>query len=291
MRVHYRVLGSSPDTVVAIHGGPGAGMIAILPELEPLAERHTLIFYDQMGGGLSELPADTGLLNASNFVEELEAVRRFFGLKRMTLIAHSFGSILVGRYAEEHPERIKRMVFFGAVGPNREEAAALARAAATPPDSALRERLSVVMERLLTGTSRDPVADCWEYEAIGREIALERDDPSEWKGTTCTMPPEAVRYYFRYTAQLGPRSFGDWDFTASLGDVEAPLLVIYGNDDPAEVEVQRAWAAAVRHGRLLLLPDGGKAASAAHPKLFFPAVETFLAGGWPAEAKVVSREF
>ena len=62
MRLHYRILGSAPDTVVAVHGGPGAGMQAILPELEPLAENHTLIFYDQRGGGLSELPADTRMV-------------------------------------------------------------------------------------------------------------------------------------------------------------------------------------------------------------------------------------
>ena len=205
----------------------------------------------------------------------------------MTLIAHSFGSILVARYADNHPERIERMVFFGAVGPNREKAAALARSAALPSDSALRERLGAILERLLAGTSPDPVADSLAYEAIGREVAVSRGESGKWEGTSCAMPPEAVRYYFRYTAQVGPRSFGDWDFTGSLGDVEAPLLVIYRDDDPVAVEVQRAWAAAVPSGRLLLLPSGGKAASADRPDLFFSAVETFLDGDWPLGAEVV----
>ena len=62
-----------------------------------MAENRTLIFYDQRGGGLSDLPADTTLLGAEQMVADLEAVRRFFELERMTLIAHSFVSILSQR--------------------------------------------------------------------------------------------------------------------------------------------------------------------------------------------------
>lgn len=288
-RIHYRVQGSAPDTVVAVHGGPGAGMHAILPELEPLAERHTVIFYDQRGGGRSTLPADTALLDARYHVADLEAVRRFFGLERMTVIAHSFGSVLVARYATERPERVERLLFFGAVGPSKEQAVAIARAAAAPPDSALHARLRTVMGALLSGETTDPVADCRAYEAIGREMALARGESGEWEGTNCAMPPEAVRYYFRYTAQLSPRSFGDWDFVGSMDHVEAPLLVVHGDRDPAAAAAEAAWAAAVPNGRALAIPDAGKAVPADRPDLFWPAVETFLAGEWPAGAEAPAQ--
>lgn len=284
-RIHYRVLGSAPDTVVAVHGGPGAGMHAILPELEPLAERHTVIFYDQRGGGLSTLPADTTLLDARYHVADLEAVRRFFGLERMTVIAHSFGSVLVARYATEHPERVERMLLFGAVGPSKEQAVAIARAAVAPPDPALQTRLRTVMGALLSGETTDPVSDCRAYEEIGREMAVARGEPVEWEGTNCAMPPEAIRYYFRYTAQFSPRSFGDWDFAGSMDHVEAPLLVVHGDRDPAAATAEAAWAAAVPNGRALEIPGAGKAVPADRPDLFWPAVETFLAGAWPAAAE------
>ncbi|MDX1624807.1 MAG: alpha/beta hydrolase, partial [Gemmatimonadota bacterium] len=283
-RIHYRVVGSAPDTLVAVHGGPGAGMHAVLPELEPLAERHTVIFYDQRGGGRSALPADTARLHARWHVADLEAVRRFFGLDRMTLVAHSFGAILVARYAREHPDRVERMVFFGAVGPRRSDAAARARAAAEPPDPALRKRLREVMRALLEGTSADPVADCREYEAIGRELALARGESGEWSGTNCAMPAEAVRYYFRYTARVSPRSFGKWDFTDSMWHVEAPLLVVHGALHPESIPLQRDWARALPEARLLLIPGAGKAVSADRPEAFYRAVETFLAGEWPEGA-------
>ena len=109
-----------------------------------------------------------------------------------------------------------------------------------------------------------------------------------WKGTSCAMPAEALRYYFRYTARLGPASFGDWDFTESLGGLQAPLLVIHGAGDREGADAQEAWARAVPHGRLLVLP--GHTPSADRPDLFFPAVETFLDGEWPAGAVAVPQD-
>lgn len=287
--IYYRVLGESADTVVVLHGGPGAGMQTVLPDWEPLAEDLTLIFYDQRGGGRSTLPADTSLLRARYFVEDLEAVRRHFGLERLKLLTHSFGAVLAARYAQTYPERVDRMVFHGATGPRRAEAARLARRTPPSPDTALSNRMNEHLRSLLRGTAEDPVATCERYEELGRRLAEARGEPVAWSGTTCAAPPEAVRYYYRYTAQLAPRTFGDWDFTTGLEDLSAPLLVVFGARDSAAVPQQRAWAEAVPRGRLLLVPEAGKGAVAYRPDVVLPAVAAFLGGEWPAEARNLTR--
>lgn len=285
-QIFYRVQGSGRDTVVVVHGGPGAGMEAVRDDLEPLTRAHTVIFYDQRGGGRSELPADTAHLAADRYVQDLEAVRRFFGLERMKIVAHSFGPVLVARYAQQHPGRIARMVFVGASGPRRAEAAALAMR--TAPDTAAQRRMFTAMRSLLEGTAANPVATCREYEAASRAIAAARGEPVRARGTTCSAPPSAVHYYYRWTARLVPANFGEWDFTGgALASVDAPLLVIHGDLDPQAIPPQRAWAAAVPDGRLLLIAGAGKGAHADRPDLFFPAIDTFLAGRWPEGAQVV----
>ncbi len=289
-RIYYRVVGAAPDTVVAVHGGPGAGMNAFFPDVEPLAARHTIIFYDQRGGGRSELPADTSLLAASYHVEDLEAVRRHFHLARMNVLAHSFGAILVAKYAEFYPERLAHLVFVGAVGPRRQAAAAVAQAPYARADSATLSRLLGVMQPLLTGTAPDPVASCREYEAITRQMALARGDTSRWQGSSCDMPSEAVRYYFHYTARIGPTYFGDWDFTSSLRRLTARVLVVYGDRDTAGVPAQREWVTALPNARLLLVPGAGKGALADRPDLVFPAINDFLGGRWPRGAVAAGRE-
>src|SRR5215217_3610374 len=79
-QIFYQVVGSGDDTVVVVHGGPGAGINDSRPDLEPLAQSRVAIFYDQRGGGRSELP-DTTLLTPKHFVGDLEAVREHFGLE------------------------------------------------------------------------------------------------------------------------------------------------------------------------------------------------------------------
>lgn len=286
-RLYYRVLGTGSDTVVVVHGGPGAGMNSILPVVAPLADRFVLIFYDQRGGGRSELPADTSLLQGRYFVEDLEAVRRHFGLERLKLVAHSFGSIIVASYAKAHPERVARMVFHGATGPRRAEAARIARATPPSSDSALSKRAARHLDSLLDGTAVDPVATCEAFEEAGRRLAEARGETTTWNGTTYAASPEAVRYYYRHTAQLGPVSFGDWDFPSGLEHVSAPLLVVYGARDSMALGGQRAWAAAVPHGRFLAVAGARKGAITDRPEVVFPAVASFLRGEWPAGAEVV----
>ncbi len=287
--IHYRVLGSGTDTAVMVHGGPGAGMQSVLPDWEPLADHLVLIFYDQRGGGHSTLPADTSLLHARYFVADLEAVRRHFDLERLKLVTHSFGAVLAARYAQAYPERVERMVFHGATGPRRAEAARLARASPMSPDTAVSNRMDELLGSLLRGTAEDPVEACEEYEALGRRLAELRGEPVTWRGTTCAAPPQAVRYYYRYTAPLAPRTFGDWDFTTGLEDFSVPLLVVYGARDSASVPAQRAWADAVPRGRLLLVPEAGKGAVSERPDLVIPAISAFLRGAWPEEKGVTER--
>jgi proline iminopeptidase len=254
-------------------------MGTILPHIEALGAQTTVILYDQRGGGRSELPADTTLLDAQFFVEDLEAVRRFFGLERMTLLAHSFGAVLAARYAQEHPDRVVRMIFLGATGPQRAQAAATAQAAYASADTSTLRELMGVMSQLLTGTAVDPLETCRQYEELS--LSLASGSPNEWKGTSCDASAEAIAYYFRYTAQLTPASFGDWDFTLGLEDVAAPLLVIHGDADSTRTEGQHTWASSMPNGRILLIPGAGKGAIAERPDLVLEAIGEFVAGSWP----------
>jgi proline iminopeptidase len=120
-QIFYEVVGSGDDTVIVVHGGPGAGINDIRPDLEPLAKSHVMIFYDQRGGGRSKLP-DTTLLTPQYFVGDLEAVREHFKLEQMSLVAQSFGALIVAEYLRAHPHRVARMVFLLPTGPNRKEA-------------------------------------------------------------------------------------------------------------------------------------------------------------------------
>ncbi len=281
-KIYYRMMGIGQDTVVVVHGGPGAGMNSVIPAFKPLAENFVLIFYDQRGGGRSELPTDTTKLKPEYFVEDLDAVRSYFGLGRMNVLTHSFGSVLVAQYATKYPDYLKRMVFHGATGPDLMQELEIRRAKAKiappSPDTALSNRASELLQSLLAGTVEDPVETCKEYEEINRKLAVARGDTVTWKGTICDAPADAVRYYYQYTAQLAPRYYNGWNFTDKLDDLSAPLLVVYGKQDSLMISAQQAWADAVPNGKLLLVPGAEKGAASGEPEFVFSAVRAFFAG-------------
>jgi len=51
IRLFYRKLGIGHDLVVFLHGGPGLSICDVGYSMRPLADDHTLITYDQRGGG------------------------------------------------------------------------------------------------------------------------------------------------------------------------------------------------------------------------------------------------
>src|SRR6185295_15675903 len=97
-KVWYRRMGVGPKTpLLLLHGGPGCGHNYLLP-MKALADRRTVIFYDQLGCGLSDAPEDEKLYRIPRFVEEVDAVRKALKLDRIVLFGNSWGSMLAIEY-------------------------------------------------------------------------------------------------------------------------------------------------------------------------------------------------
>jgi proline iminopeptidase len=202
----------------------------------------------------------------------------------MNLLAHSFGPVLAARYAQTYPEHVGRIVFMGAIGPRRADAAAFGRTMYERMDSATRDSSTALVKSLITGSTPDPLAACRAYEKLLRHADSVQGQVTGSRGTSCAGSREAVEYAHRYTSQITLTSFGNWDYTKALKQVQAPLLVIYGDRDPSPLSSQQAWSAAVPRGRLLVIRGAGHRPHVDRPDVFFPAVDSFLSGRWPQGA-------
>jgi proline iminopeptidase len=112
VRLFYRRVGEGSDFIVLLHGGPGASLANGEFLGDTLADKeHTVVMYDQRGGGRSDVVKDPSMLTAASHVRDLEALREHFGIQKMSLIGISWGSVLAALYADAHPERVGRIVF------------------------------------------------------------------------------------------------------------------------------------------------------------------------------------
>ena len=282
LRLHYRALGQGADTVVVLHGGPSRSG-SMYEDFRPLARDRVLIFYDQRGGGRSQLVGDTALLNWRHHVEDLEALRRHFRLERLTLVGNSWGSSLAILYASAYPQRVERMLLF----PMRLEINPPIPPGWSPPppqvDSVGRARMAAL--RRAWSTVSDPTPVCREYWSLAmRDFVHDLSRLSSLKADNCDEPAEALRVtWWAWSATY--RSLGNFDWRPLLRDITAPVLLIKGLQSSMAPEWTEAWARELSNGRLLWVDKAGYALWLDQPTLFFEAADTFLRGRWPERAK------
>src|SRR5262245_23291553 len=73
--------------VVVLHGGPGADHEYLRPGFDALADARELVYYDQRGGGRSPVARDVPV-GWTEQVADLEALRRHWGLERLTVAGY-----------------------------------------------------------------------------------------------------------------------------------------------------------------------------------------------------------
>ncbi|MCY7378234.1 MAG: alpha/beta hydrolase [Gemmatimonadaceae bacterium] len=278
-RLYYRVVGAGRDTLIAIHGGPGVDLESIAGDLQPLTARHVVVFYDQRGTGRSTLPTDTTTLNAAQQVLDLDAVRRHFGLAKVTLVAHSYGPLLAATYAIAHPDVVRRMVFFGPVPPRRGDFwTRFGYSMLTRLDTAQRAALSSINTRF-SDPSADARAACRDYWAIAMRPRLAEPDRTLplIRSDLCASDAAGIRYGLTTTNRVVMASYGDWDLRPALATVTAPTLIVHGEEESIPMELVQEWTTALPHATLLRVPRAAHFTYAERPEIVWPAVERFLA--------------
>jgi proline iminopeptidase len=161
-------------------------------------------------------------------VADLEALRRFWALDRMTLAGYSWGGLLALLYALELPDQVER----------------LALVSPAPTWRAARERF----EQTFSKRNLDPVFQ--EERRALRESGLRERDPGAFQQRIFEL---SVAPYFHDPArarELTPfrvvgrtqqevwASLGDYDLRPRLPEIRGiPSLVLHGESDPIPIEV------------------------------------------------------
>lgn len=274
VRLWYDIRGKG-SPVIVIHGGPGMDHATLAADLVPLEQRHRVIYYDQRGGGRSTLPVDSALLTIDHHVRDLEALRRHLRLRKVTLLAHSFGPAIAALYAIRHPDRVDRMIFLGPIPPRKGEFSQ--QYGATLRSRLTAGQLARVAE--LSFESANVAEVCREYWSIMTPPRVAHSLPvTVVKSDLCAGPPEAIRYGMTKTNAATFASMGEWNWTADLARVKAPTLIIHGEEDAIPMAMVEEWATALPNARLLRLPETGHFPHAERPDVVFPAIEKFLRG-------------
>jgi len=237
-RVRYWIAGKGAGIpLLTLHGGPGMPS-DYLSTLESLCNERRVIFYDQLGCGESDKPADVKLWRLERFVEELRQVRAALGLDRFHLFGHSWGSMLGLEYALGRPPGLASLVLAGPCLSVRRWLEDVERYRAALPEQIQR----TLDEHETAGTTGSP-----EYEAAAMVF---------YKRHFCRLDPwpaTVQRTWDRignsvYVTMWGPSEFTQtgnlrsYERVDRLHEIRIPTLFTCGRYDEASPEATALYA-------------------------------------------------
>jgi proline iminopeptidase len=273
LRLWFQTVGSGPQVVVLPNG------FHLLEDFRYLATDRTLVFYDVRNRGGSDTVTDPALLarGIHNDVDDLDAVRRHFGLDRLALIGHSYMGLMVILYAMKYPAHVDRIVQIGAMGPHYGKSYA---ADLMNTDAVLRDVFTKLGALQAERASHDPEEFCRKSWAILRAMYVtDAKDADKVRWDRCDLQNE--RDFMKYWTERIIPSIQSLSLTReAVAAVTCPVVTIHGTKDrSAPYAGGRAWAELLPNARLLPVDGAGHAPWIEAPEFVFGAIDHCLRQG------------
>ena len=269
----YRIVGTG-ERFVFLHGGPGMWHDELVPSFLDFARDHQCIFYDQRGNGKSLMEKiDETNFTTALLVEDLEALRKVFGLEKMNIIGHSWGGLLGMYYASKYPQNVKRLVLIDAAPVNTE---------------LLMQSYENIMERLSE-------ADWNRLQAMYESEAYISGDPDAHneamrlsEGVTF-YNEQAREEYFNIAvfdevkaknavAISGPARDMKLNITVQdqLQNITCPTLIVQGREDFIVPEAAELAHQLIKDSQLVFIPESGHYPFMENSDRFFDVLGSFI---------------
>ncbi|MEO7652152.1 MAG: proline iminopeptidase-family hydrolase, partial [Bryobacteraceae bacterium] len=232
-----------------------------------------VIFYDQLGCGKSDRPADPSLWCAQRFVRELAQLREALGLERFHLLGHSWGAMLAVDYLLAGGTGVERLIL------------------ASPALSIPRWMEDADRLRRLLPAGVQAVLDGHEAAGTTRSEAYDRASEEYYKRFLCRVnpTPEPMQRSHDaagaavYQAMWGPSEFEvtgnlrDYDRTGSLGKITTPTLFTCGRFDEATPEATAWYHSLVPGSQFVVFEQSAHMAHMEEPARYLAVLRGFLA--------------
>jgi pimeloyl-ACP methyl ester carboxylesterase len=268
LTLSYERRGSGP-LLVCHPGGPG-GSAAEFLDFAGLDDTFELLLLSPRGSHGSD-PADDYALRS--YVADVEALREHLGLERLNLLGFSHGGCVATAYAAAHPSRVERLLLVDTLAVWEADAeAAMGQAIERRQDEPWFAEAARAIEEEQAG----------EFASVDELIAnLRRQIPlyfHSWEGHEKVGRVLAEDFaHAEPLRQFNAVEFPTLDLRGDLRMVEAPTLVVVGDDDficgPACAD---AIVRELPSARLVTIPASGHFVYIEQPEAFRAGLTEFL---------------
>ncbi|HZY64394.1 MAG TPA: alpha/beta hydrolase [Rubrobacteraceae bacterium] len=257
LQVHYAEQGNpTGEAIVFLHAYVDSwfSYSRVLPLLS--AGYHAFA-PDQRGHGDSDKPQCC--YTADDYAADVDAFMDAVRVEKATLVGDSSGGLIAQRVALDYPHRVSRLVLIGSPTTllNNEAVMELGKEILALEDPVSPE----FVREFVSGTVHHPVSQKFLVRAVSKSLKV---------------PARVWRDYYEGVVLTV-------DDTARLGEIDAPTLILWGEQDALLPREEQEWrAAAIPNATLKVYPGTGHLAHWVRPEWVVRDLEEFMRGGHPA---------
>lgn len=270
-KLYFKVIGTG-EPIVILHGGPGLSHDYFLPYLEKLAENYQLIFYDQRASGKSSLQVSPQSITTDDFVEDLEAIRKMYGIEQLNLMGHSWGGFVAMRYSIKYPQNLKKLILVNSTPPSKEFGKITDKniqARWTQEDS-LQKNILLKSDAFKQGDSK-------AYESLYRlNFKVSVFDAANLEKINFNLHQDFKKSQMMISNLGNDKSLWNYDLHKDLVKITCPTLVLHGDYDVIAFEAQEKIQQTIPNAKLILLKDCGHFPFVEQPDVFVQTIDAFL---------------
>jgi non-heme chloroperoxidase len=251
LQVHYAEQGDREgEAIIFLHAYVDSwfSYSRVLPLLSP--EYHAFV-PDQRGHGDSDKPQCC--YAADDYAADVDAFMEAVGIEKATLVGDSSGGLFAQRVALDYPHRVNHLVLIG-----------------SPTTLVNKQAVMEFGKEMLA--LEDPISPEFVREFVLRTI--HHPVPEEFLERVVTeslkVPARVWRDYYEGVVLTV-------DDTSRLGEIDAPTLILWGEQDALLPREEQEWrAAAIPDATLKVYPETGHLAHWVRPEWVVRDLEAFL---------------
>lgn len=227
VKIKYKISGKG-EACIYIPGGPGQGYPSFeLMGGNNLEKNMQMVYMDQRGSGESGTSENYHL---DKMIQDIEELRQYLKLKKIFLLAHSFGGIIAVSYAKKYPQHTKGLILANVT-------------LHFLNDQSVKEQIEYGNSLLQTQNRAVPkdslsselskISSALRKKRIGYKFLTEDIETIKGMDKVDSLHPRIIDFGMAVISK--PKDFPEYyaDYAPITKDISIPVLVITGKKDKA----------------------------------------------------------
>ncbi|MES2411596.1 MAG: alpha/beta hydrolase [Bacteroidota bacterium] len=272
----------SGEPLIMISGGPGASH-KYMRDFDSLSVKGNiqLIYFDALGRGKSDIAKNTTEYTLERDIEDVEGLRKVLNLNKVSLLGHSYGSLVAQGYAVKYAEKVNHLIIA-----NGFHSFVMWQENDDNCNREIKENYPEVWDELMEYREQGGISSDKKHQQIYGKVPygfLYAYDPGKF------LKPESKPYpnsfnsdlYYQMVGKDGDfivgNDIGNFDYRKQLKGLKMPILIYAGRFDRVAVPTMMVkYKEYCPQAKFIMFEKSGHNPQVEEPEKLFSLIVDFL---------------